>query len=54
MAKGDVTEVGPPIDSARLWWFIKQARPVRLPSEYARGYNEALNDLADWLRGGGY
>lgn len=56
MAKGDVTEVGPPIDSARLWWFIKRQRfPNNWPSkDYRLGYSAALDDLAKWLRDSGY
>ena len=53
---GDVTDVGPPIDSARLWWFIKRHRfTANEPSEeYRRAYNAALDDLTTWLRSAGY
>ena len=62
MAKGDVTEVGPPIDSARLQWFIKHyryaspstAHVLGVTEEHAAGYNKALDDLAAFLRGAGY
>jgi hypothetical protein len=55
MAKGDVTEVGPPIDSARLWWFIKAHQTTAtFPTMHQEGYNAALDDLARWLRKGGY
>lgn len=56
MAKGDVTEVRPSIDSVRLWWFIANHRfPNNWPSQdYRRGYTAALDDLANWLRGAGY
>lgn len=52
----DVTRAGPPIDSARLWWFINHQRfPNDWPSaSYRQGYSAALDDLAKWLRDGGY
>lgn len=59
MAKGDVTEVGVPIDSARLWWFIRARRKTGASATMRsimrqEGYNAALDDLAKWLREGGY
>lgn len=49
-------EVGAPIDSARLYWFIGKFKYVRrgpLPL-YEVGFNAALDELSRWLRAGGY
>lgn len=52
----DVTKTGPPIDSARVWWFIKRSKfPNDWPSrDFRLGYAAAIDDLAAFMRNGGY
>ena len=51
---GDTTKTGPPIDSARLFWFIDDRRFKHPRNPHGQGYNDAIDELEKWLRDGGY